>query len=464
MRKQAMAAMAVVFVLHALSGAMASERSVVMGKERSDIPTGRAQLTEWLDAAREERSANPEDVDAAMRLARLTYEAGDFDGAWGLLNGLVAGSDPDVKALMLAARTEYLLGHYDRAEELLGRVLANEPDDSSALRLLALVYYQTNRYDKCRALPLVAENVRFPHLDLMLAFDDQPYRAEWQTGDETEVPFLATDPLPVVEVVVNGRRVTALIDTGGDTFVLDPGVAEELGIEIVASMTGMFAGGMEAEVGLARAKSLRLGGVTLRSVPIAVLPTASMELGGHRLEGIVGTQVLKQFVSTLDYPNGRLVLRDPGGETAAAFREGHAERVLDEVPFYLDSTHFLLAHGSLNGFDGLLFHVDSGLAGEPAFAAPRQTLEYVGIPVPEVEVRGDVIGGGGGGFATGTFSIAELGLGDLLQSDLVGSFGSLPPQSFMMHGFIQDGLISHNFLRAYSWTLDFDRMMMVFAE
>jgi hypothetical protein len=112
----------------------------------------------------------------------------------------------------------------------------------------------------------------------------------------------------------------------------------------------------------------------------------------------------------------------------------------------------------------LLFHVDSGLAGEPAFAAPRQTLEYVGIPVPEVEVRGDVIGGGGGGFATGTFSIAELGLGDLLQSDLVGSFGSLPPQSFMMHGFIQDGLISHNFLRAYSWTLDFDRMMMVFAE
>ena len=31
-------------------------------------------------------------------------------------------------------------------------------------------------------------------------------------------------------------------------------------------------------------------------------------------------------------------------------------------------------------------------------------------------------------------------------------------------GFIQDGLISHNFLRAYAWTLDFERMRMVFTR
>lgn len=29
----------------------------------------------------------------------------------------------------------------------------------------------------------------------------------------------------------------------------------------------------------------------------------------------------------------------------------------------------------------LLFHVDSGLAGTPVLSAPRQTLEYVGIPI-----------------------------------------------------------------------------------
>jgi hypothetical protein len=270
--------------------------------------------------------------------------------------------------------------------------------------------------------------------------------------------------LPVIEVEVDGRSVTALIDTGGDCFILDPVIASELGIEIVASMTGMFAGGMEAEVGFARANALKLGGVTLHSVPISVLPTGNMEIGGRQLDGIVGTGVLKQFLATLDYPNERLILRSPSGQAASAFLTDVADDALDEVPFYLQSTHFLMAQGSLNGVDGLVFHVDSGLAGTAAFGAPRQTLDYVGIPVPDVEVHADNVGGGGGGFATGTFEIAELGLGELRQASLVGSFGGLPPQSFMMLGFIQDGLISHNFLRQYAWTLDFERMVMVFTE
>ena len=261
---------------------------------------------------------------------------------------------------------------------------------------------------------------------------------------------------------MNGRKVTALIDTGGDAFILDPGIASELGIEIVASMMGMFAGGMEAEIGFAMAKTLALGGVTLNSVPVSVLPTGGMEIGGHALDAIVGTGVLKQFLSTLDYPNDRLVLRAPS--TAADFYAGSAGDIVDEVQFYLQSTHFLLAKGSLNGVDNLVFHIDSGLAGTPAFSAPRQTLEYVGIPIPEVEVVEGTMGGGGGGFALGTFDVGQLGLGGLTQSDLVGSYGALPPQSYRMLGFIQDGLVSHNFLKAYAWTLDFERMKMVFTQ
>ncbi len=330
---------------------------------------------------------------------------------------------------------------------------------------LIFVYYQTNQYDRCRTLPLEALGDRkIPHLDLMLSFGDEPYRAEWRDGETAVVPFLVTDPLPVIEVEVNGRKVTALIDTGGDSFILDPAIASELGIDIVASMTGMFAGGMEAEVGLARAKTLTLGGVTLNSVPISVLPTAGMEIGGHALDAIVGTGVLKQFLATMDYPNDRLILRAPTGKAASDFYADSAGAIVGEVPFYLQSTHFLLAKGSLNGVDDLVFHIDSGLAGTPAFSAPRQTLELVGIPVPEVEMREGMTGGGVGGFATGTFDIDRLGLGGLTQRDLVGDFGGLPPQSYRMHGFIQDGLISHNFLKAYTWTMDFERMTMVFAQ
>jgi hypothetical protein len=470
MRPIAVIAVTTGLVLGALTGASAEERRVVMGQPRGDAVSSRSELMEMVKAAEAAHAASPGDADARLEYARLTYQSGDFVGALDLLEPLVAtsrseGTEPTVDTLLLAARIKYLLGRYGEAEELLHRVLAIEPGNPSALSKLVFVYYQTNQYDKCRTLPADAMGgMKLPHLDLMLAFEDEPYRAVWEEGDAATVPFLVTDPLPVIEVEVDGRKVTALVDTGGDCFILDPGIASELGIEVVASMMGMFAGGMEAEVGFARAKTLRLGGVTLHSVPISVLPTGGMEIGGHRLEGIVGTGVLKQFLSTLDYPNDRLVLRSPSGRSAAEFAPGPGGSVLDEVPFYLQSTHFLMARGSLNGVDGLTFHVDSGLAGTAAFGAPRQTLEYVGIPVPQVEAHPENVGGGGGGFATGTFEIAELGLGELRQANLVGSFGGLPPQSFMMLGFIQDGLISHNFLSQYAWTLDFERMVMVFTE
>jgi len=448
----------------AVGGAAGGDKmDVAAGMPPGGDSAGRAELLADIETARAAYTSDPADTDARVRLAELTYEAGSFEEAGSLLEPLVSG-DASNDVLMLAARIEYLSGRFDRAEELLNRVLELEPDNARAAAKLVFVHYQTNSYDKCGALADRVGDRPLPHLDLMLAFEDEPYRAEWESGDATEVPFLVTDPLPVIEVEVDGRKVTALIDTGGDCFILDPGIAEELGIEIAASMMGMFAGGMEAEVGFAMAQTLKLGGVTLHSVPISVLPTGGMQIGGHQLDGIVGTGVLKQFLSTIDYPGDRLVLRDPNGDAAAAFRAGGAGRVFDEVPFYIQSTHFLVAPGSLNGLDGLMFHVDSGLAGTAAFSAPEQTLDYVGIPVPETAVNPNNVGGGGGGFATGTFDVARLGLGELEQTDLVGSFGGLPPQSFRMLGFLQDGLISHNFLRAYSWTLDFERMLMVFAE
>jgi len=466
MRRCAVAAvMSGLVLLVLLSTAGAEERRGVPGMPSIDISAGRGELLADLKGAKTAHAASPGDADSRRQCAQLSYEAGDFEGALLLLEPLLAAGEPAVDVLMLAARIEYLFGRYERAEKLLQRILVRDPDNVSALSKLIFVYYQTNQYDRCRALPVEALGDRkIPHLDLMLAFDDEPYGAVWADGDESVVPFLVTDPLPVIELEVNGRKVTALIDTGGDTFILDPSIASELGIEIVASMPGMFAGGMEAEVGFARARSLSLGGVTLQSIPITVLPTGGMAIGGHTLDGIVGTGVLKQFLSTLDYPNDRLVLRAPSGDAASAFYSEAAGSVLDEVPFYLQSTHFLLAKGSLNGFDDLVFFVDSGLAGTPAFSAPRQTLDYVGIPVPDVAVREGNIGGGGGGFATGTFEIDVLGLGGLTQTDLIGDFGGLPPQSYRMLGFIQDGLISHNFLRAYAWTLDFERMRMVFTQ
>jgi hypothetical protein len=191
--------------------------------------------------------------------------------------------------------------------------------------------------------------------------------------------------------------------------------------------------------------------------------------GDYTLDGIITTGVLKQFLSTIDYRNGQLILRPrtEGGKQALEQElEGHA---VSEVPFTLALTHMMMARGTLNDQENLTCFVDSGLADEEGagFIAPIQTLNYVDVPVPETSVDLDSVGGlGGNEFATGYFPIEELGLGSLAQKDLLGEYGTLTDDSYWNPaGFIQDGLISHNFLRQYSsWTLDFADMVYYFAK
>ncbi len=423
----------------------------------------RADILRLADEAAARLAADPTDATARLDHATRLLESGAFEQARAEVAPLLDAAEPATEALALAARLAYFTGDYPEAERLYGLLLGRDPMNPRAVMGLVMTHYQTNAFARATELPeAVRAAIKLPTLDLMLAFGGEtPYRVAWAGTHETAVPFLQTDPLPIVEVTVAGRTLNAIIDTGADCFILDSEIAKELGVEPVSSMMGTFAGGMQAEVGFARVDSLALGGVTLRGVPVSLLPTKPLSLGELEIGGIVGTAVLRQFLSTLDYPNGRLVLRERAPGAGEAFLAAHDGRIADIVPFYLQGTHFILAHGSLNGHEGLLFHVDTGLAGEAAFGAPEQTLTAVGIPVPEVEVRDDVVGGGGGGFAVGEFDIAELGLGAVRRHDLVGSYGAQPPGSYWRLGFIVDGLISHNFLREHAWTLDFDGMRMV---
>jgi hypothetical protein len=67
---------------------------------------------------------------------------------------------------------------------------------------------------------------------------------------------------------------------------------------------------------------------------------------------------LKQFMSTIDYPKGRLILRAKGDETETS---GKGEVI--SIPFLLGGDHYMFAEGSLNDGPVCQFFVDTGLAG-----------------------------------------------------------------------------------------------------
>jgi hypothetical protein len=432
----------------------------------------RAALLDELGELEAARRQHPADAGVAINCARALYQSGQFGKALDLVLPLAEDADADREALSLAARLAYLTGRYKLAATTYQRLIEGSSGKPGSKLMdqvnLAMAYYQINEFDKIKKIPFPA-GVRLPNLELVKAFDRPPYQLSWSNDERVaRVPFLVSDPLPLVSVEFNGRPVTVIFDTGADIFILDPEIASELGIQTVATAVGMFGGGKPAKIGFAKIDSVRVGDLTFNHVPIMTLPTTRFSEGfadgKYKIGGFIGTAAMRQCLATIDYEHASMIFRQRSPAGLTQLRKDLDGREVVEMPFALQSTHMMMARGSLNDRDGLTFFVDSGLASEAAFSAPRQTLEYAGIPIPGTRLR-EGPGGGGGAWASGEFAIKRLALGNLIQTNLKGEYGSRTPSSYWEHGFIQDGLISHRFLRQYaSWTIDFDGMRYVFAK
>ena len=433
----------------------------------------REELLNEVAVAERALAEDPDNRELLRQLAQLLYESGDFWRAIDVIRPVVEAAAPLPPATLLAAELEYLLGHYEQAEKLYRRLLARADVDrksrAKARDGLGFVYYQTNRFDRMQELGFESGSEFAAAAKVIRSFDSPPYRVKWTLDERTsEAPLLVVDPLPVMTVQYNGRPVHVLFDTGADMCILDSDLADQWGIKSQSSDVGAFGGGKLGRMGYGKLDSVTVGSVVVEGVPIVIMPTqkfsSAFAAGKYPIGGIVGTSLIRQFLATLDYEHEKFVLRERSPRRRQTLRDELAGRILAEVPFVLTGTHYMMARGSLDGRDGLTFFVDSGLAADAALSAPTQTLRFAGIDVPNKRVDPRSVGGGGGAFASGQFPIQSLGLGSLRQQRLKGEYGAMVDSTYWQHGFIQDGLISHAFLRKYaSWTIDFDAMKYIFA-
>ncbi len=352
-----------------------------------------------------------------------------------------------------AGHAALLSGRLVEAQELLEGALAERPDNAEIRSDLAWACYRANDFARAAELAYGVPGFEPVAAKLRSFGDEPPY--QMSGPPKTELPFAMTDPLPVVQIGVEGAEIHVLIDTGAAELILDPEFAGEIGATTFGATEGTFAGGRRAPVQQGRVERLTLGQVELRRVPVNVVSVrqfSSVTGGRYRVDGIIGTSLLAQFRSTLNYPKGELVLERH--EAAGASIEGA------EVPFQTWLDHYMIAEGWLNRQGPLRFFVDSGLVGG-AFTCPALTLQAVGLEVPEATVQPGI----GGEYNMATFDIAELGLGPLRQQNLTGLYiepaVDAPPDPGTARW---DGLISHGFLRKYRWTIDAARSLFVFFE
>lgn len=422
----------------------------------------RSDVEAALPARADALAADPDNEDARWAYADILFKLGDMWEADEVIAPLADPSSSNVDDLQLAARLAYLLGDYGRAETLYNRLMELTEDGSEhrdrALQGLTLTLYQTNQFASARALPPAAEGEQVSSLlEYMQAFEGEPYGIEWATDERiSHLPMTndITQPgaLPIVDLDVNGQTVSLILDTGGDRLYLDKDIYASLGLTTLANREATYAytGGQTVEEPLGVAEAVAMGDVTLTNVPVV---GATWKALGQTSDGVLTTQLLKQFLSTMDYDNRRVTLRERTPEALAEVMTDFDAPPL-EAPFFMAATHLMYAKGDLNGHE-INYFMDSGLAMSMPMIVVDETVALLGLETNDIE--------GTPYFWT---SIESHGLDGLVKGPTQAMGNVFVEQDpFWQSGFMMDALMSHQYLWPLgSWTIDFDNMTYYFPS
>jgi len=266
------------------------------------------------------------------------------------------------------------------------------------------------------------------------------------------IPFVLTDPLPVVRVRVRKHDGNFILDTGAPGLALNRSLAVSLGLPLTAAGEGTFAGGQHARVERTMIPELEIGGIGMANVS-AVISPAELELPGIHMDGVIGTGFLMHFLSTIDYCRGVLVL-SPLGSSATFERRAIASNA-NLVPMWLVGDHFIFARGAINNVEGL-FSIDTGLAGG-ALVATKSTIETAGIKIDQDKPQ---MGQGGGGVVPFLRFKASASFGRLKRNNLAAVY--MPSgDPYGIFPFKVAGALSHGFFRQSRLTFDFVSMKLI---
>lgn len=292
----------------------------------------------------------------------------------------------------------------------------------------------------------------------------QPYQISGPT--EMHIRFMMLDPLPVVEISINGRGpYTFFIDTGGADLILVDDLAKDLSLDVYGQFTGSFAGGKEGAVKLGRLESVTLGETTVNNLPVHIMGLEGIDdIFGRKIHGAIGTSLLRHFYSTIDYANQQLILRQITDETHIEMDRMASNATT--IPFWLVEQHMMMARGHVNDLPDTMLFVDTGLA-ERGFLISRATQGAAGITLDWSQAKEGM--GGGGKVRSVEFTLDKLTLGEgahsiaktqvsasISEGDLDIFTGSL--------GFKVGGLISHDFFKGMGLTMDFEKMRLILQK
>lgn len=147
-----------------------------------------------------------------------------------------------------------------------------------------------------------------------------------------DVPFLVTDHAIIVDAIVNGKKVSAMFDTGfSGTFVLNESV--NVGKPTGTMTLRDFVGELSAET--IDIQTLEMGGVKIPATDKVVVRTGNSDWSssyGTHCDGIMGLEVLKDFPFQINFEKSKFVILPDGYDITKEPTDGTRKQLIRMLP------------------------------------------------------------------------------------------------------------------------------------
>jgi len=272
-------------------------------------------------------------------------------------------------------------GKYLEAIELYNSI-SSEYNEYEKVQIskLNIYLFHLKELDKAKAL---IDGIKKKDATIYAASINKPLTLEC-SGTFT-VPMLVTEPLnpfiPIVSGEINGTKQNIAFDTGANFLVMSKAAAESMGISYNSSLFFIGKQGYStSKMWVGVVDNLVLGkDVKLKNVPVTIMEEMNTEII------IFGTNILKEFYTTIDYPNNQFVFTTKDKpELVRAHQKRYAG---NEMDFFMWSDHYMMGKGSYNDkrinmfFDSGLVVVGqaNGAIAQSWLCLSKESMENLGI-------------------------------------------------------------------------------------
>ena len=264
---------------------------------------------------------------------------------------------------------------------------------------------------------------------------------------QTTFPFRLLNNHLYTDAWVNGRGpLLFIVDTGGEN-ILVPSTARKLGIKTEGAMAGTGVGDKAVSVGLAKVKSLKVGGADFKDQVVYVMDFIPNDVEGVDIKGMLGFTVFKRFVTRIDYGRHEITLIEPDH-----FNPTDAGT---PIPFVFNGD-LPEVEGTFDGIPGK-FDIDTGSRASLTLTGPfaKQHGLRAAKPKGVVAVDGWGVGGSSRSYV---MRGRELAIGPVKISGVVTALSLQEKGSFASPSY--QGNIGGGVLKRFVVTFDYARHVM----